>query len=321
MVGKWQGRAVRPCSLDWIFFHMATVEISKPGPSSAITARRGPNRLIPYLLIAPPVFIMTLLIFVPAAQAIIETLTVEDTKTGQVSFSLQNYTGFFRDPILIANLEFTIGITLATVAVLFVVGFPLALYLRFSKGRIAAAVQVLALFPLFVPGVILAFALIRFLGTHGMFDTMLHMIGFSGYNTPYLQPQGIVIALVWENIPFTVLVLTAGLRQVEDSVVESARDVGANSWQIFTQILLPLVKRAALIVFCLNVIGVFGSFTIPYLLGPAQPMMMGVSMQQTFNNYQDRTGALTQAVITFLICAVVGLLYVRTVSRQGGERA
>src|SRR4029079_15804400 len=140
----------------------------------------------------------------------------------------------------------------------------------------------------------------------GMFDTLLHVLGYTGYHTPYSKPQGIVIALVWEGIPFTVLVLTAGLRQVEDSMVESARDVGANSWQIFARILVPLSLRSAIIVFCLNVIGVFGAFTIPYLLGPAQPMMMGVSMQQTYNNYQDRTGALTQAVITFAICALIG---------------
>ena len=106
------------------------------------------------------------------------------------------------------------------------------------------------------------------------------------------------------------------LRQVENAVVESARDVGANGFQIFLNILLPLSLRSAVIVFCLNVIGVFGAFTIPYLLGGAQPMMMGVSMQQTFNNYSDRVGALTQAVITFLLCAVVGLLYVRTVSKR-----
>ena len=65
-----------------------------------------------------------------------------------------------------------------------------------------------------------------------------------------------------------------------------------------------------------SVIGTFGAFTIPYLLGPAQPMMMGVSMQQTFNNYMDRTGALTQAVLTFGFCAAVGVIYVRTVTRS-----
>jgi ABC-type spermidine/putrescine transport system permease subunit I len=285
----------------------------QPAPQAK---RRDLSGLWGYLLIAPPVLIMVLLIFYPAALALFDTLFIVNSGTGQTAFTLQNYLGFFRDPILVANLWFTVQVTLATVAMLFVVGFPLALYLRFSKSRLAGAIQILTLFPLFVPGVILAFALIQFLGSHGMFDTLLHLVGFTGYRTPYLLPQGIVIALVWESIPFTVLVLTAGLRQVEDAVVESARDVGANRWQIFTRILLPLSMRSAVIVFCLNVIGIFGAFTIPYLLGPAQPMMMGVSMQQSFNNYQDRVGALTQAVITFAICAGVGLLYVRTVTRR-----
>ncbi len=144
------------------------------------------------------------------------------------------------------NLWFTLEITLGTVLVLFIIGFPLALYLRFSKSRIAAVVQVLTLFPLFVPGVILAFAMIRFLGTHGMLDTMLRMLGSTKFSTPYQHPSGVLIALVWDNIPFTVLVLTAGLRQVEDSVIESARDVGANEWQIFLLIILPLMTRRRL---------------------------------------------------------------------------
>ena len=300
---------------------MASTQVSTVSPAPTLTkGRKGPN-LIAYLLVAPPVAIMAFLIFWPAIQALIETLFITDAQTGVVSFSLKNYIDFFKDPILVANLIFTVEITFETVLLLFVIGFPLSLYLRFSTSRIAAAVQVLALFPLFVPGVILAFALIRFLGGHGMLNTLLDMVGVSTYSTPYLHPSGIVIALIWENIPFTVLVLTAGLRQVEDSVIESARDVGANEWQVFTQIILPLTTRAVIIVLCLNIIGIFGSFTIPYLLGPAQPMMMGVSMQQTFNNYLDRIGALTQAVITFIFCAAVGLLYVRTVTRPKTEHS
>ena len=295
---------------------LTTASTAQPAPR---VKKRDWSGLFGYVLIALPVLIMLLLIFYPAFLALVDTLFLTDEKTGQTGFTLRNYIAFFQDPILVANLWFTVEVTLATIIMLFVVGYPLALYLRFSKSRFAGAVQVLTLFPLFVPGVILAFALIQFLGSHGMLDTLLHLVGFTGYHTPYLEPQGIVIALVWESIPFTVLVLTAGLRQVEDAVVESARDVGANNWQIFTRILLPLSIRSAVIVFCLNVIGVFGAFTLPYLLGPAQPMMMGVSMQQTFNNYQDRVGALTQAVITFLFCAVVGLLYVRTVTRRRGD--
>ena len=244
---------------------MATASALTAQPAPAIQKRRSLSWLFGYVLIAPPVIIMLLLIFYPAAQAVVETLFVVSPETGQLTFTLQNYIDFFQNPILFANLVFTFGVTFASVISLFVVGYPLAMYLRFSKSRFAGTVQVLTLFPLFVPGVILAFALIRFLGTHGMFDTFLGLLGFKGYRTPYLQPQGIIIALVWENIPFTVLVLTAGLRQVEDAVIESARDVGASGWEIFKSILLPLTTRSAVIVFCLNVIGVFGSFTLAVL--------------------------------------------------------
>lgn len=275
-----------------------------------------------YALIAPPLALLLLLIFFPAGQAIIRTVMVDQDVGIASGVNLDRYANFFNDPIARSNLSFTLSVTLVTVFFQFLVCFPLSLYLRFSSSRIAGAVQVLALFPLFVPGVILAFALIRYLGPRGTIDTILRTVfNYTDFVTPYLRPSGVIFALVWDHIPFTVLVLTAGLRQVEDSVIEAARDVGATSLRAFFQIILPLMQRPLLIVFCLNVIGVFGAFTIPYLLGPAAPQMMGVYMQQTFTEYLDRSGAETQAVISFILCALVGALYVRTVTRRRGERA
>jgi ABC-type spermidine/putrescine transport system permease subunit I len=286
---------------------MTTLPTPAPRPSWRKAA-------IAYALIAPPLLLMVFLIFIPALQSTARTLTVD--VNGTPGFTLSRYIAFFQDPVSVSNLMFTFQITLITLLVIFLVCFPLALYLRFANGRLAGAVQVLALFPLFVPGVILAFALIRFLGTRGTLDTMLSIAGFTGFRTPYLKPDAIVFGLVWESIPFTVLVLTAGLRQVSDALIESARDVGANNWQIFWRIILPQISRPVLIAFSLNFLGIFGSYTIPYLLGPAAPQMMGVFMQQTFGQYRRPDDAETQAVITFLICAVVGLLYVRTVASQ-----
>ena len=275
-----------------------------------------------YALIAPPLIILVLLIFYPAGQAIVRTVMTDQEVGITAGLTLDRYFNFFADPIARSNLWFTIWVTVVTTALLFLVCFPLSLYLRFSSSRIAGIVQVLALFPLFVPGVILAFALIRYLGPRGTVDTFLRIVfNYTGFVTPYLKPSGIIFALVWDHIPFTVLVLTAGLRQVEDSVIEAARDVGASGLRVFFQIVLPLIQRPLLIVFCLNMIGIFGSFTIPYLLGPAAPQMMGVYMQHTFTDYLDRSGAETQAVLSFLICSVIGALYVRTVTRRRGERA
>ena len=276
-----------------------------------VAARRRREALLGYLLVAPPTLLIVALFFLPAAQSFVRTIT----RDGAVSFA--RYTSFFASPIARSNLLFTFAVTLASIAVLFAICFPLAIYLRFSQSRVANWALSLALLPLFVPGIMSSYALIRFLRPRGMLVTLLNVVGLAAfYETPYLKPLGVVIGLVWEGIPFTLLVLTAGLGQVDDALIESARDVGANSWQIFTRILLPLTRRAALIVFCLNFIGTFGAYTIPYLLGPAAPQMMGVYMQQTLQGYQQPLDAETQAVITFAICLLVGLFYIRAIARS-----
>lgn len=267
-----------------------------------------------YLLVAPPFLLMLALIIYPATLAVIETVLVR--RNGVVTFSLQRYLDFFNTPLSVTNLIFTINITVITVALLFVVSFPIALYLRFTSGRLSSTVQMLSLFPMFVPGIITAYALIRFLGANGWLERFLEAIfGFEGYVSPYLRPSGIVVGLVWEGIPITVLILTAGLSQIGDGLLETARDVGANRWQIFWKIILPLLKRSMLIVLSLNFLGIFGAFTIPFLLGPASPQMIGPYMQRTFNNNLP-SQAQVQAVITFVISALVSIFYVRAIVSQ-----
>ncbi len=276
--------------------------------------RQGRRTLFAYLLVAPPFLVMLLLIIYPATLAVIETLLVR--RAGAVQFSLHRYLDFFSTPLAVMNLFFTLRITILVVVLLFVFCFPIALYLRFTATRLSRTVQMLSLLPMFVPGIITAYALIRFLGANGWLERFLQvLLGYDGYVSPYLRPAGIVIGLVWEGIPITVLILTAGLSQISDGLLETARDVGANRWQIFWRIILPLLQRPALIVLSLNFLGVFGAFTIPFLLGPASPEMMGVYMQRTFNN-NLASQAQVQAVITFAISALVSVFYVRAIVKQ-----
>jgi ABC-type spermidine/putrescine transport system permease subunit I len=291
---------------------------SSPVPSAPSPA---PDRRswLAYLLIAPPTLLVFGLLIYPALQSFVRTLVNVPGAEGGISFA--RYEAFFADPVSMTNLIFTLQMTIISTLALLAVCYPLALYLRFSTSRLAGWVQSIALLPLFVPGIMLSYALIRFLRPRGLIETFLNLFGMAdAYETPYLKPLGIIIGLLWEGIPFTLLVLTAGLRQVDNSLVESARDVGANTLTIFWRILLPLSARSALIAFCLNFIGVFGSYTIPYLLGPAAPQMMGIFMQRTFQEYQRPQEAETQAVITFLMSLLVGFVYVFAVTRQRADQ-
>lgn len=266
------------------------------------------------LLVLPPVALIILFVLYPALFAIYNTFQVKDG--GQFVLSLQNYLTFFSDPQSRRNLFLTVWTTVITTVMLIAFCLPIAAYLRFSTGRLPTIVQSIAVFPLFVPGIIVAYALIRVIGSNGIVATVLDHLGISGYQTPYLTPWGSVIGLFWEGIPLTLLVLLSGMSQVPMAAIEAARDVGAGSMRIAVHIILPLIKNSLLIAFSLEFLAIFGSFTTPYLLGPASPEMMGVYMQRTFNDVHDPIQAQTQAVVSFVICSAIGILYVRAIGRR-----
>ncbi len=274
-----------------------------------LEARRFPVGL---LLVAAPVLLVAVFVLLPALAAILSTLT-----TGAAGgWSLGAYRQFFGDPLSTGNLVFTFLSTVVTSSLLIALCLPIALYLRFSSGRLPAFVQSVAVFPLFVPGIIVAYALVRFMGPNGTLQTVLNGVGIDGFRSPYLTPTGTVIGLVWEGIPLTLLILLSGLAQIPNAAIEAARDVGAGSLRILTGIILPLIRNSLIVAFSLSFLGVFGAFTMPFLLGPASPEMMGVFMQRTFAELHDPVQAQTQAVLCFLVCAAVGVLYVRSVARS-----
>lgn len=262
------------------------------------------------LLVAVPVGLLGWLILYPILGAMVRSVITEN------GLSFDTYAFFFTDGYSLRNLWLTLWITALCAVLLLMVCLPIALYLRFGTGRVAAVVQGLALFPMFVPSVILAYALIRTLGPNGAVDILLNSVGLPKIATPYLTPWGPVIGLVWDGIPLTVLMLTAGLGAVSDNAVDAARDAGARRLQVFRHIILPQIRTSLLVVMSFTVLGIFSSFTLPYVLGPAAPEMMGPFMQRTFADVGDARMAITQAVITFAICAGFGAFYVRAIAKN-----
>ncbi|KRA96719.1 spermidine/putrescine ABC transporter permease [Devosia sp. Root685] len=273
------------------------------------------KRPIGLLLVAVPVLLVLWLIIWPIIAAMIQTIWLP-TSDGGRGFSVSSYQFFASDPYSRSNLAITLWTTGVCAALLLVVCLPIALYLRFSDSRIAAYVQGLAIFPMFVPSIILSFAFIRVLGPNGTVDLLLNSVGLPKIKSPYLTPWGPVIGLVWDNIPLTVLILLSGLGNVSNQAIEAARDVGAGRFALLWHIILPRISNSILVAISFAVLGIFSAFTLPYVLGPAAPEMMGPFMQRTFRDLFDPTNALTQAVITFAFCILFGLFYVRSVAKN-----
>ncbi len=282
---------------------------------AATTEKKQSRGLVGLLLVAIPVLMVVWMVIWPIISAVATTLWLPNGD-GTHRFSTETYQFFFSDPYSLSNLGVTLWTTIVCGALLLIVCLPIALYLRFSTGRLAAYVQGLAIFPMFVPSIILSYAVIRVLGPNGTVDLLLNSVGLPKIRSPYLTPWGPVIGLVWDNIPLTVLILISGLGAVSNQAIEAARDVGAGRLAVFWHIILPRIGNSILVAISFSVLGIFSSFTLPYVLGPAAPEMMGPFMQRTFRDLFDPTNAITQAVITFAFCIVFGLFYVRSVAKN-----
>lgn len=267
------------------------------------------------LLVAAPVLLVCWMVIWPIISAITRTMWLPNEGGGR-GFSLETYIFFFSDQYSLNNLTVTLWTTGVTALLLLLVCLPIALYLRFAKGRLAAYVQGLAIFPMFVPSIILSYAIIRVLGPNGTVDLLANAVGLPHIRSPYLTPWGPVIGLVWDNIPLTVLILLSGLGSVSNQSIEAARDVGAGRLALLWHIILPRISNSILVAVSFTVLGIFSAFTLPYVLGPAAPEMMGPFMQRTFRDLNDPTNAITQAVIAFCFCIVFGLFYVRSVAKN-----
>jgi putative spermidine/putrescine transport system permease protein len=303
--------------------------------------RRAGRGLTGLLLVAIPVILVCWMVIWPIISAITRTVWLPDA-SGERHFSLETYSFFFSDGYSLNNLLITLWTTAVSMLLLLVICLPIALYLRFANGRLAAYVQSLAILPMFVPSIILSYAFIRVLGTNGTVDLVLNALhyGLSGaiaqvfgqsdignwlqafiqpqwkIRSPYLTAWGPVIGLVWDNIPLTVLILLSGLGAVSNASIEAARDVGAGNFAVLWYIILPRILNSLLVAVSFTVLGIFSAFTLPYVLGPAAPEMMGPYMQRTFRDLNDPTTAITQAVIAFAFCIVFGLFYVYSVARN-----
>jgi putative spermidine/putrescine transport system permease protein len=291
-----------------------TVDTAQP----AVINRAQPlsrGSLYGLLLVGMPVFLVGWLIIFPIFSAVATTIFVRQPD-GTTAFSLASYHFFFSDAYSLNNLWLTLWTTFVCGLLLLAIGLPIALYLRFSGSCLAGYVQGLAIFPMFVPSIILSYALIRTIGPNGTVDILLNAVGLPKLPSPYLTPWGPVIGLVWDNLPLTVLMLTAGLTSVSNSSIEAARDVGATPPRVFISIILPRMGNSLLVTASFAVLGIFSAFTLPYVLGPASPEMMGPFMQRTFADMNDPLNALTQAVISFGFCLLFGIFYVWSIARN-----
>lgn len=222
------------------------------------------DRKSKYLLFALPSFILifTVMLF-PVGYAIIYSFT--DFRLGKSAkfIGLENYISIFQDSEFLSALGFTLILTLVAVLSQFVIGMILALLLD-NIHHFKKPISIMIYIPYFITaaamGIIFRW---MFMSNWGIIDQICRMIGIStpGWlDSPFWSRVVIILGEVFQNTPFSVIILYAGLQSMPLDQIEAAKIDGANNWQLFTKIKLPNLRQLIIIIFMMRTMDAFRLF-------------------------------------------------------------
>ena len=273
-------------------------------------------------MVLPPVGVVAVFIGFPVGAAIAYTLGKTGGPNSTVALIAQRqhvakhgvtlaaYREVLGNAHVRGDLWATVWVTLVTIAAVVLLSWAIGLYVRLSDSWIARAVSALSVIPLFIPVVIASYAILTFYAAQGFVKTLAYHAGWHGFPTLGYTMWAVVIGEIWVNVPFGVLMMSSGLNSVPNALIEAARDSGASLPQTIRAVLLPMNVIPTVIVATFTGIYVLGSFTVPYLTGPSAPNLMGVSMSQFFQSFNQPQQAEVMAMIVFVLAVGLGTIYV-----------
>ena len=266
------------------------------------------QRALAYLMVLPSVALVAVIIAYPIVNAVIRSFSIKG-KPGV--YGLDNYVYLFTNKITLASLNYTLLIVVITVALATVLSYALALYIRFSSSRVSRLIGSLYLIPRFIPGMVAVNAMITVIRDGGLLSRIADSMGKELSLGWMYSEKGIILMNLWFNIPFATMLLMSALSDIQDPLIESARDAGSGRFEIFRRIILPLTTKDVFIAATFIFMGNVGSYTTPYLMGGNFPVMMGVSLYTQFNKLQYERAA-AMSVVMFLICLASAAVYIYT---------
>jgi len=272
------------------------------------------------VLLAPGCGFLLVAMAVPVVQLLLASIGLFGLG-GRSRLTLDNYAQVFGDSLLRGGFFFSLRIALATMVVSVVVATLLTALLQIDfPGR--RLVSVLYKIPLVVPSLVAAFLVLTMIGPGGMAARLLapwQVQWPSFVHDP--SGVGVVIVLLWHNIPVTVLIVSAVAAAIPRDLVDAARNLGASPWRVFRHVIGPLcapgISAAALLVF----IDAFGTYAIPSLIGPAYPRAISVMMTTEFLQHANWGLASALGVILIATTTALLVLYYRLLTRLREQAA
>ena len=269
------------------------------------------------LLIVSPIIIYTfVLILLPIIYILFLSFCTSDSYGGILyQFTLNNYVSIF-DITYVKMLLKSSLIALITTFLCILISYPFALILRTKSESIKNLTTKLIMVPFLTNSLIRTYGWIILLRKNGIINNVLTSIGLIAFPLNLMYNKlGIIIGMTYTLLPFMLLPVCSSVFEIDKSLIEAAKDLGASKLQIFKNIILPQtisgVFNGSLMVF----IPAIGYFFIADILGGGKTMIIGNLIKNQF--LTARNWPFGSAISIFLI--IITFILVKVYKKLGGK--
>ena len=278
------------------------------------------ERRLGAMMLAPSLAVIALVAAYPIGYAVWLSLNEYSVITPGLSrfVGLDNYSEALGSSEFWGAMTTTLIFTAASVGLELVIGLGMALVMHQAfRGR--ALLRAVVLVPWAILTVVTAITWrTMFAPELGFVNTVLNSLSLPGGDVLWLGEEGyalgvMILADVWKTAPFMALLLLAGLQGVPDELHDAAKVDGANTWQRFRSVTLPLLVPAITVALIFRTLDALRVFDLPYILtkgANGTETLSLIAQEELVTNRNTGLGS-ALAVLTFITVMGVSYLYIR----------
>lgn len=267
-------------------------------------------------MLSPVIFLVMFFVALPLIYVLVLSFcTTNENYQIVFSFNLDNYLKLF-DPNYLQIYAYSILIAAITTFLCIVLGYPFAYYIATSKPAIRNILYLMVIIPFWTNSLIRIYGWKSFLGASGFLNSFLINIGLIEEPIEFLYNKGtVILGMTYTLFPFMVLPLYTSIEKLDMTLVEAAKDLGANKISAFTKVILPLTSSGIFAGAIMVFIPSLGYFFISDILGGGKSELIGNLIERQFQS--SNNWPLGSALSIGLI--ILTLLLVKLYTKLGGK--
>ncbi|MBM7550989.1 ABC transporter permease [Peptoniphilus gorbachii] len=228
-----------------------------------------------------------------------------NTDLSEFAFTLDNFSRFF-EPLYVKILITSLILAGLSTILCLIVGYPVAYIISKMSEKVRNNMILIFIIPMWMNFLLRTYAWLTLLGNKGLINKFIGLFGLGPWDLMY-NSKAIMIGMVYNFLPFMVLPIYTVLLKMDQKLIEAAKDLGANDFEVFTKVIFPLSLPGIYTGITMVFIPAISTFVVPNLLGGNNFYLIGnlIEKQFTFTGDWGFGSAISMILIVIMLLILV----------------